>query len=185
MRRPLAPLLVILGTSLLSSSGMAQKPAGYPTLQRGTPVILQLDETVNSAKARVGQRVEFEVTSDVLLQDRVAIPAGSSALGTVSQVLHRGWAGKLGRSSSRLDVNIDTVRLPSGQLVPLAITPDVEDNGRGTTGDTIATSLEPAPASSHSLTAHRRDVLIPEGTILRAYVRRDTVVVQQTASVSN
>jgi hypothetical protein len=164
---------------------IAQQP-GFPTLLRGTPVTLQLDETLNSATARVGQRVAFEVTGDVVMNDRVVIPSGSSALGTVSQVLRHGWVPRLGKSAgSRLDVNIDTVRLPSGQIVPLSVTPDVEDNGHGTTGDSIATSLVPSPATSHLLAAHRKDTLIPEGTLLRAFVRRDTVVVQQTASVSN
>ncbi len=185
MRAPVTTILFLLGSSILPLSSGAQQAAGFPTIQRGTLVTLQLDETINSSTARVGQRVAFEVTSDVLIQDRVAIPAGSAALGTVAQVLHRGWRGKITGGSSRLDVNIDTVRLPSGQIIPLSVTPDAEDNGRGTTADSIATSLEPSNATSHLLVAHRKDVLIPEGTILRAFVRRDTVVVQQTASVSN
>ena len=180
-----SPLLVILGTALLSPSGFAQKSPGFPTLRQGTPVTLQLNETVNSATARMGQRVAFEVTSDVMLQDRVAIPAGSSALGTVVQVLHRGWTSKLGHGTSRMDVKIDAVRLPSGQIVPLAVSPDIEDNGRGTNNDSIATSLEPSPVTPRLVSLHRREVLIPEGTVLRAYVRQDTVVVQQRASVSN
>ena len=185
MRTSLSPVLLMLGTSLLTVSALAQKSPAFPTLAQGTPVILQLDETVNSATARVGQRVAFQVTGDVVLQGRVAIPAGSSALGTVAQVLRRGWAGNLGHGNSRLDVNIDAVRLPSGQFVPLATSPDTQDNGRGTAGDSIATSLEPSAVAPHLLSVHRKDVVIPEGTILRAYVRRDTVVVQQTASVSN
>jgi hypothetical protein len=185
MRPSCTPLLLILGTALFSSSGFAQNSPAFPTLLQGTPVTLQLNETVNSATARMGQRVAFEVTSDVMSQDRVAIPAGCSALGTVVQVLHRGWTNKLGHGTSRLDVKIDAVRLPSGQIVPLAVSPDVEDNGRGTTSDSIATSLEPSPVTPRLLSVHRKDVLIPEGTILRAYVRRDTAVVQQTASVSN
>jgi hypothetical protein len=176
---------LLLGSSFLPFTGSAQQAAGFPTLTRGTPVNLQLDETINSSTARVGQRVAFEVSSDVILDGRVAIPAGSAALGTVAQVLHRGWRGRLGGGNSRLDVNIDTVRLPSGQMIPLSITPDAEDEGRGTTSDSIATSLVPSAATSHQLVAHRKDVLIPEGTTLRAFVRRDTVVVQQTASVSN
>jgi hypothetical protein len=185
LRAPFAPLLLLLSTACVSTSTFAQQLPGFPTLLRGTPVTLQLDETINSANARVGQRVTFEVTSDVMLQDRVIIPAGSAALGTVAQVLHHSRVPKLGHSTSRLDVDIDTVRLPSGQIVMLSVTADVEDNGRGTTSDSIATSLVPIPATSHLLSAHRKDIVIPEGTVLQAYVRRDTVIVQQTASVSN
>lgn len=153
----------------------------YPTLLQGTPVMLLLDQTVDSRHSKMGQRVAFEVSRDVQLGDRVVIPAGALALGTVTQASHKRLMGHAGRVS----VNIDAVRLPGGQVVPLSISPDVEDEGQGTRDDAITASLVPPPVTPRLLSAHRRDAVIPEGTEVRAFVRRDTVVVEQTASVSN
>ncbi len=141
-----------------------------PTLLEGTPVMLQLDQKLDSANARMGQRVAFEVANDVTVKDHVLIPAGSLALGTVTQASHHG----LGHG--RVSVEIDSVRLPGGQAVLLSSTPDLEDDGAGTHDDAIATSLN---------TARHKVAVIPQGTIVRAFIRRDTVVMQQTASVSN
>jgi hypothetical protein len=153
----------------------------FPKLLQGTPVMLVLDQTIDSAHSKMGQRVAFEVSGDVKIEDRVAIPAGSLALGTVTQATRRGWTGRGGRVS----VNIDAVRLPGGQIVPLAATPDLEDNGNGTVDDAIATNLVAENMPSHRLIDHRKDTVIQIGTVVRAFVRRDTVIVQQTASVSN
>jgi hypothetical protein len=132
--------------------------------------MLQLDQKLDSASARLGQRVAFEVSNDVTVKDQVLIPAGSLALGTVTQASHHG----LGHG--RVSVEIDSVRLPGGQAVLLSSTPDLEDNGAGTRDDAIATSLH---SSRHKF------AVIPQGTVVRAFIRRDTVVMQQTASVSN
>lgn len=155
--------------ALAVSSAHAQSDT-FPTLLQGTPVLLQLDQRVNSASSRIGQRVAFEVSSDVVVKDRVIIPAGSLALGTVTQSSHHAWG------HGRVSVEIDAVRLPGGQAVALSTTPDLEDNGRGTRDDAIAATLNTPP---------HRPAVIPQGTVVRAFVRTDTVVMQQTASVSN
>ena len=182
MRIVPAALSILL---LFVSSGVleAQQVHGFPTLRQGTAVPLQLDETLNSAHARVGQRVAFEVTADVMVEDQVVIPAGSAALGTVGQVSRHGWAGhSWHEGAGRLEVNVDAVRLPGGQIVPLNV---IQDGGAFLNGSGIATSVAPPAVSVHVVSTRRQDILIPEGSVLRAYVRRDTVIVQQTASASN
>jgi hypothetical protein len=175
-------LLSLPNTNAQTSRTVAKVQAReYPTLLQGTPVMLLLDQTVNSEHSRMGQRVAFEVSRDVELGDRVVIPAGALALGTITQASRQHLLGHPGRVS----VNIDAVRLPGGQVVPLSISPDVEDEGLGTRDDAITASLLPPPVTPRLLSAHRRDAVIPEGTEVRAFVRRDTVVVEQTASVSN
>ncbi len=153
----------------------------YPMLLQGTPVMLLLDQTVDSEHSRMGQRVAFEVARDVQTGSRVLIPAGSLALGTVTQASRQKLLGHAGRVS----VNIDAVRLPGGQVVPLSISPDIQDEGQGTRDDVITASLVPPPVTPHFLAVHRRDEVIPQGTEVRAFVRSDTIVVEQTASVSN
>jgi len=165
--------------SLSFQPGYGQSPA-FPVLREGTPVMLQLDQTVSSRTARMGQRVAFEVTEDVSVDGRVVVPSGSVALGTVTEASRNLWIAHAGH----LSVHIDAVRLPGGQAVPLSTVPDAEENDGGA-DDPIATSLISPPVAPEFPVRHRRETLIPEGTQLRAFVRRDTVVAVQTASVSN
>jgi hypothetical protein len=62
---------------------------------------LQSETTVSSDRARVEDRVEARVTRDVKVGNRVAIPAGARALGTVSQVEHGGKFKDRGRIAIR------------------------------------------------------------------------------------
>jgi len=76
---------------------------------------LQLESSVSSDTARVEDRVEARVTRDVRADGRVAIPAGSRVLGSVS-VVERG--GKM-RERARLGVRFHTVILADGTELPL------------------------------------------------------------------
>jgi hypothetical protein len=76
---------------------------------------LQIDKPVTSENARVEDEVIARVTRDVKVGDRVAIPAGSKALGEVTLV-ERG--GKL-RERARLGVRFTSVVLADGTRVPL------------------------------------------------------------------
>jgi hypothetical protein len=77
---------------------------------------LQSETTVTSERARIEDRVEARVTRDVRVGNRVAIPAGSRALGFVSQV-ERG--GKF-KDHARIAVRFQTVVLPDGTRVPIS-----------------------------------------------------------------
>ena len=77
---------------------------------------LQSETTVTSERARLEDRVEARVTRDVRVGNRVAIPAGSRALGFVSQV-ERG--GKF-KEHARIAVRFQTVVLPDGTRVPIS-----------------------------------------------------------------
>ncbi|HEY4932349.1 MAG TPA: hypothetical protein VII23_12320, partial [Terriglobales bacterium] len=51
------------------------------SLTDGTPVIVQLDETISSAHAHVGDHLSFRVVRDVSVDGFTVIPAGSTASG--------------------------------------------------------------------------------------------------------
>jgi len=74
---------------------------------------LQSDTTVTSERARVEDRVEARVTRDVKVGDRVAIPAGSRAIGYVTQV-ERG--GKF-KEQAKLAIRFQTIVLADGTQV--------------------------------------------------------------------
>ncbi len=76
---------------------------------------IQVDRTVSSETARVEDEVVGRVTREVRVGDRVAIPAGSRATGSVTLV-ERG--GKL-KDRARLGVRFTSVVLADGSRVPI------------------------------------------------------------------
>jgi hypothetical protein len=80
---------------------------------------LQVETPLSSERNEVEDRVEARVTRDVLAEGRLAIPAGSRVLGTVTMV-ERG--GKM-KERARLGVRFHTVVLAGGLHVPLRTEP--------------------------------------------------------------
>lgn len=76
---------------------------------------LQIETTVSSERARLEDEVTARVTRDVRVGDRVAIPAGSKALGFVTLV-ERG--GRL-RDRARLGVRFTSIVLGDGTRLPI------------------------------------------------------------------
>lgn len=76
---------------------------------------LRIETSLSSETARVEERVEARVTRDVRAEGRVAIPAGSRVIGSVS-VVDRG--GRM-KEQARLGVRFHTVILADGTELPL------------------------------------------------------------------
>jgi hypothetical protein len=90
---------------------------------------LQIERTISSELARVEDRVEARVTRDVRVSDRIAIPAGSTVRGSVTEV-DRG--GKV-RGRARLAIRFHTIVLSDGTELALKTDPIVregESNGK-------------------------------------------------------
>lgn len=77
---------------------------------------LHLQQGVNSDSARVEDEVEARVVRDVRVSRRVAIPAGSRALGSVTLV-ERGGRFK---ERARLGIRFHTLVLGDGTRVPIS-----------------------------------------------------------------
>ena len=92
---------------------------------------LQSDTTVTSANARVEDRVEARVTRDVKVGDRVAIPAGSRAIGYVTQVE---TGGKF-KQQAKLAIRFQTIVLGDGTRLPIstaALEREGDEKGKST-----------------------------------------------------
>ncbi len=88
-------------------------------LRVGTEVPLRLLEELTTAgkKLRVGQRFRMETTAPVLVNGVVAIPAGSPAVGEITDVRNKGMWGKSGKLNARVlhvTVNGRQIRLTGG-----------------------------------------------------------------------
>jgi len=77
---------------------------------------LQTENRISSETAKVEDRVEARVTRDVKVGERVAIPAGAKAIGSVMQV-ERG--GKF-KERARLGIRFHTLVLADGTRVPIS-----------------------------------------------------------------
>lgn len=77
---------------------------------------LQTETPVSSDRARVEDRVEARVTRDVKVGDKVAIPAGAHAVGTVTLV-EKG--GKF-KERARLGIRFHTIVLADGTRLPIS-----------------------------------------------------------------
>src|SRR5689334_24231208 len=102
-------------------------------ISRDSVIGLQSDTTVTSETARVEDRVEARVTRDVKVADRVAIPAGSRAIGYVTTV-ERG--GKF-KEQAKLAIRFQTIVLADGTRLPIS-TSAIEREGDAKGNSTAA-----------------------------------------------
>jgi hypothetical protein len=140
-------------------------------LEDGTPVHLLLAQNLSSADAVTGQTVELEVVDDVTVNGFVVIPHGSTAWATITDAEHKKRMGRAGK----LDLNVDKVRLADGEKAMLRAVKDVKGGGHtgAMVGAMVATSLVVWPAAPLFLLMHGKDVTIPKGTNISAFVQGD------------
>ncbi len=132
---------------------------------------LKLAENLSSASAKAGQQVPFEVVEEVDVEGVPVIAKGAQAVGTVTIAEPKKSMGRGGK----LDVNIDSVRLVDGEKAALSATKS--EKGGGHTGAMTAGMVGAAivffPAAPLLLFIHGKDITIPEGTVITAFVSGD------------
>jgi hypothetical protein len=140
-------------------------------LEEGTPIKLVLSENLSSASAVMGQTVSFETVEDIVVDGVVVIPRMSTAWATVTQAQAKRRMGRGGK----LDMNIDKVRLADGEKVMLRAVKQGKGGGHtgAMTGAIVATSLVVWPAAPLFLLMHGKDVNIPKGTEINAFINGD------------
>jgi hypothetical protein len=94
---------------------------------------LQIERTVSSELARVEDRVDARVTRDLRVGDRIAIPAGSTVRGSVSEVDRGGRV----KGKARLAIKFHTIVLADGTQLPLK-TDAVVREGQSPGGESAA-----------------------------------------------
>jgi hypothetical protein len=140
-------------------------------LEDGTPIKLRLTRNLSSADATTGDRADFEVLEDIKVKDVIVVPRGGLALATVTEAQHKRRMARGGK----LDVNIDDVRLADGEKAPLRAVKEVKGGGHtgAMTGAMIGTAIVFFPAAPLFLFMHGKDITIPKGTEITAYVNGD------------
>ena len=161
------------GTSAPAAAAQPQttQPPPPHTLLDGTPVKLRISETISSADAKIGQEIPFEVIEDVDVDGVPVIAKGSTAVGTVTAAEPKRSMGRAGK----LDISISYVRLHDDEKAALRAVKDEKGGGHvgAMTGAMVATAIVFFPAAPLFLFVHGKDISIPQGTEITAFVQGD------------
>jgi len=160
----------VLSSLLVAALSPAEAQAPF-VLHDGTPVRIRLNRNLSSADAKVGESVDFEVLEDVKINDVVVIARGGTALATVTEAVPKRRMARGGK----LNVNIDSLRLVDDEKVALRAVKETSGGGHtgAMTGGMVATSIVFFPAAPFFLFMHGKDITIPKGTEVTAYVAAD------------
>jgi hypothetical protein len=171
----------------LSCTSAAQQPAQPPVQEQATqtdftsrkgfvledesPIRLRLNRTISSADAHTGDTVDFETVDDITVNGTLVIPKGGLAFATVTEAQAKRRMARGGK----LDMNIDFVKLVSGDKAALRAVKDVKGGGHTgvMVGGMVATAIVFFPAAPFFLFMHGKDISIPKGTEITAYVNGD------------
>jgi len=149
----------------------ASKPMVFG-LPDGTPVRLRTGRQLSSANEKPSESVDFEVVNDVRINDVIVVAHDSTAFGTVTVAKPRGRAGKAGK----LDISVESLVAVTGERVPLrAAQQNTGDSQLGTmTAGMVISGILFFPAAPLFLFVKGKDVIVPKGTEITAYVNGDT-----------
>jgi hypothetical protein len=152
------------------STESKQLPNSFILLD-GTPIKLRLGRNLSSADAKTGESVDFEVLEDIKVDGEIVVARGATAIATVTFAKPKGRMGKGGK----LDITIDYVRLVSGEKAALRAVKETKGGSKtGTmTGAMVATGILFFPAAPFFLFMKGKDISIPKGSEVTAYVNGD------------
>jgi len=150
-----------------------QPPAANPaaestrlTLKEGAEVKLKFRDSLSSKTANEGDAVNLLLSEDLRVGEVAVARAGALAVGTVSHAKKSGMMGRAGELNMRLEylrVGDSKVKLRGSK----------GRQGEGKEGTTVALTVLFGPIG---LIKHGKNVEIPEGTPLMAYVDQDVAL---------
>jgi hypothetical protein len=114
------------------------------------------------------------VVEEIKIGTTTVIPQGGTAIATVTEARTKKSFGR----SGKLNVNIDYVRLANGDKVPLRAVKGGSGGSRTgvLTGAVVATAIVFFPAAPLFFFIKGKNIIIPKGTEITAYVAADTPI---------
>lgn len=163
----------LLGALTLSTPVFAQTPAAAMLvspnqeniLRAGAevPLITREELTTKKKKLRVGQRFQMEVAANVMQNGVVVVPAGTPAIGEITEIRNKGMWGKSGYIGARI------VSLRIGDR-HVRLTGTFDDKGvTGTGGVVAAVALVPLAGFFTTGTS----AMIPLGSPVKGFLDED------------
>ncbi|HEU0121008.1 MAG TPA: LssY C-terminal domain-containing protein [Bryobacteraceae bacterium] len=102
-----------------------QEEKGLPA---GTRITVRLQEALSSFRSKTGDPVEAVVISPATEDDEIYVPAGSILVGKVADANAVGWG--FGHETAKLTLAFEQLRLPNGEIRPIACTLFHVENAR-------------------------------------------------------
>jgi hypothetical protein len=177
---PVYALLFLLAHGLFGQ-GLAGRPARL-VIESGTPVKLQLAQTISSAHAHKSDRLDFVVTKDVAVEGFTVIRAGAEAEGSVVAVKGRRPLGM----GSAVIIRLGSVELTTGERVQLVARKEFKGRSH-----TIRMGIEMAiaaaiymPVAPVFLLSPGPECTVLKGTEVTAYTKGDTSVEEESLPVA-
>jgi len=162
-------LIFLIGISGIALAEVVKVPDG-------TAVRLKTVTPLNSATNKNDDPIQFVVSEDVKVGDKVVIPKDTTAIGHVTDVEPRRRMGRAGK----LDFAIDHVKAPDGTNIRLRATS--ARKGDDKTGTVIVGTVLVSPLF---LIMRGKDVKIPAGTEFSAYVDGDREYGETTVAAAS
>lgn len=131
-------VLLMLFMSVVCLGAFAEKSV---TVKAGTLIPLQAVNGVEAANVKIGDKVLFRVSRDVMIDGVTAISYGTMVNGKVIQAKKSSWWGTKGR----LGINISELVMPNGTVIPLQ-NGQIQINGKNRTTLSVVLSLFVLPA---------------------------------------
>jgi hypothetical protein len=134
------------------AQAQTEPAAGLPG---GTSVNAQLNSSVDSKKAKVGDKVEAHTTEEIKYAGKTIVPMGTKLEGHVTEATAR----SKGDSGSTLAIQFDKAIPKKGEEIPLnvsilAIAPPQNDYSSGPISDPTSATPNPATGGSPMGTSH-------------------------------
>jgi len=131
------------------------------TVPDGTEFTAQTLEFLSSETANIGDQVQLEVDNNVIVDEVIAIAAGTPVRGTIANVVR---ASRMGRSGS-ISLRVESTTAVDGQRVPIRATKGHTEGDKA--GSTIALTIIVSPLF---LLRRGNDVAYQPGTKIPVYV---------------
>ena len=152
----------IFAGAIFAAVAAAQTEPGAVTLPSGTGVNAELNSSVDSKKAKVGDKVEAHTTEEIKYAGKIIVPRGAKLEGHVTEATAR----SKGDSGSTLAIQFDKAIVKKGEEIPLNVAilaiaaplPDFSGGSPGTGSDSRGGGSAPTAnaspmGSSHTPTA--------------------------------
>jgi hypothetical protein len=155
------------GQQSVTPSSPAQS-ASEGVLQDGMPIKLQLLHKLDSHMAKGGDKIEFEVVNDMVVNGVIVLRRGAPATGLITASQASRTMGRAGR----LTFTIDEIRLSNGEKVPVRAYN--RTSGENRTGEMVYLMLNtPMAVAPFFLLMHGTNTVFPRGTQIAAFVNGD------------
>lgn len=156
-----------------SHAAIIQPSVNQNILRAGTevPLVTREELTTKEKKLRVGQRIQLEVSSNVTANGVTVIPAGTPAIGEITEVRNKGMWGKSGYIAAR----VLSLRLGDRQI---RLSGTFDDKGVTGTGGVVA-AVAFVPLAGFLTTG--TSAQIPSGAAIKAFLDEDIAFVPVAA----